>query len=107
MAWNANRFYSVFCSFLTASTIPLYSQNPNLQTSFLSPAAIHLSSTGVLASIETEHLPYLNQLAKDGNKGIAGFLPNASDLLIQKAEEKFRNGKRFYQLRDYDHARAE
>jgi membrane-bound lytic murein transglycosylase D len=82
----------------------LFSQQSNLQTSFFAPASIRLA-TGVSASIaETEHLPYLNEVAKEVKP--QAFQPTPSDLLIQQAEEKFRAGKKFYQDRDFEHART-
>lgn len=109
MAWKLRTAsYSVFCSALVLSPSSVFSQQTNLQTSFFAPAAAHLYTAGVLADVaETEHLPYINQVAKENPKGLAAFQPNASDLLIQRAEEKYRNGKRFYQIRDYEHARLE
>ncbi len=53
---------------------------------------------------ETEHLPYLKQVAKDNHTGV--FQPNSSDLLIQQAEESFKKGKQFYQDRDFAQARS-
>jgi membrane-bound lytic murein transglycosylase D len=95
-------FLLTYCSTL------VFSQQSAFQTSFLAPAAIRLSNTGVLADIaETEHLPYIKQVAKESAKGPAAFLPNGSDLLIQQAEERFRNGRKFYQDRDFQHARVE
>ncbi len=49
---------------------------------------------------------YLETVSKAENKA-QPFLPTASDLLIQRAEEKFREGRKFYQIKDSDRARAE
>jgi membrane-bound lytic murein transglycosylase D len=62
----------------------------------------------VADAVETE--PYIKQVAqvaKENGKSPASFLPNASDLLIQQAEERFRNGKKSYRDRDFAHARSE
>jgi membrane-bound lytic murein transglycosylase D len=56
---------------------------------------------------DTEHLPYINEIAKETQKGPAAFRPNASDLLIDQAEAKFQSGKRFYRQRNFDQARAD
>jgi len=106
MAWNANRYSPVFfCIFLAFSGSLLEAQQSNLQTSFFAPAAIRMPSTGALADIaETEHLPYIKQVAKDVHSGL--FQPNSSDLLIQQAEESFKQGKQFYQDRSFGQART-
>jgi hypothetical protein len=93
----------------------LYSQQSSLQTSFFAPAALRIvtasvastgvASTGVALSItEAVHLPYLKEVAKE-TKAI--FQPTASDLLIQQAEQRFRNGKKAFQDRDFANARME
>ena len=44
----------------------LYSQQSNLQTFFLAPAAIRTPNSSVVSTIvEAEHLPYLNEVAKE------------------------------------------
>jgi membrane-bound lytic murein transglycosylase D len=98
----------IFCCLtLGASSSPLFSQQSSFQTSFFSPAAARLTLTGTVADVvETENLPYINQVAKEKYKTIATFSPNGSDLLIQDAEQKFRAGKKFYQERDYTNARS-
>ena len=101
-----SRLFSIFL--LSFSCSLLFSQQSNLQTSFLSPVAVHLPSAGALADIaETENLSYLKQLSRDSRKSLTTFQPNTSDLLIQQAEQRFRNGKKYYQDRDFEHARAE
>ncbi len=103
-------FLSVF--FLLSSNL-LFSQQSNLQTSFLAPAAIRftnnvISTSGIVASISrAEHLPYLKEVAEESRFGTTTFQPSASDLLIQQAEERFRNGKHSYQDRDFASARTE
>jgi membrane-bound lytic murein transglycosylase D len=67
-----------------------------------------VANPGIAADIvESEHLPYIKQVAKDSKPAGAIFQPNASDLLIEQAEERFRNGKNFYRDRDPEHARVE
>jgi membrane-bound lytic murein transglycosylase D len=91
----------------------LYSQQSGLQTSFLAPAAIRtvnagVAATGIASTItEAEHLPYLKEVAKEAAPETKVFQPTASDLLIQQAEERFRNGRKAFQDRDFDHARTE
>ncbi len=86
----------------------LYSQQSGLQTSFLTPAAIRPSSPTISATIiEAEHLPYLAEITKENRPLTLAFQPTSSDLLIQQAEERFRNGKKAFQDRDFEHARAE
>lgn len=85
----------------------LYSQQSSFQTSFLAPVALRTLS-GVRASIvDAEHLPYLNEVAKEEAKAAKAFQPTPSDLLIQEAEERFKNGKKAFQDRDYTQARSE
>jgi len=50
---------------------------------------------------------YLESVSKTDGKASQPFHPTASDLLIQRAEEKFREGRKFYQVKDTDRARAE
>src|SRR6266567_4414711 len=109
MARNSKAVRVIFLSiFLTVPCSLLFSQQSSLQTSFLAPAAVRMATSGVSASItEAEHLPYLKEVAKEVKADAATFQPTASDLLIQKAEERFRNGVKFYLDRDFAHARAE
>ena len=85
----------------------LYSQQSGFQTSFLSPVAVHAPSVIAADIADTEHLSYLNQLIREQKKISALFRPNASDQLIQQAEDRFRNGRKNYQDRDFDLARTE
>ena len=95
------------CLAVGVSSSLLFSQQLNFQTSFFSPAAARLTATEPAADIvETEHLPYIKQVAKEKNSTAVSYSPNASDLLIQEAEQKFRAGKKFYQERDYTSARS-
>jgi membrane-bound lytic murein transglycosylase D len=114
MTRNSKVFTAVFFAalLLTPSRL-LFSQQSNLQTLFLAPAAIRLTnpvvaSSGISASIiKSENLPYLKELAKEVKPEVPSFQPTPSDLLIQQAEERFRSGKKLYQDRDFDHARTE
>jgi membrane-bound lytic murein transglycosylase D len=86
----------------------LFSQQSSLQTSFFSPAAARLPMTGVTADVaETVYLPYIYQVAKENKTGAAAFQPNASDLLIDKAEAKFQSGRKFYRSKNYPQARLD
>jgi len=49
---------------------------------------------------------YLETVTK-AEKFAQPFRPTASDLLIQRAEEKFRDGRKSYQIQDVDRARSE
>lgn len=85
-----------------------FSQQSGVQASFFSPAAVHRLTPGIApAIVETETLPYINQVAKQLGTEPRTFRPNPSDLLIQQAEEKFRSGRKFYQDREFDRARQE
>jgi membrane-bound lytic murein transglycosylase D len=98
-----------FAAFLFIPLQFLYSQQSNLQTSFLAPIAIRTPNTaGVAATIvDAEHLPYLKEVAKATAPATAAFQPTGSDLLIQQAEERFRNGKKAFQDREFERARTE
>ena len=86
----------------------LFSQQSGFQTSFLAPAAVRTAPSAVSAEIaDTEHLSYLNQVAKERRKIAALFQPSPSDLLIQKAEDRFRAGRRYYQTQNFGQARTE
>jgi membrane-bound lytic murein transglycosylase D len=94
---------------LLISLIPtlLLSQQSTFQSSFLTPAALRGTNSIAAEIADTEHLSYLNQLMKEHRKIPAIFLPSPSDQLIQQAEERFRDGKKSYQERDFDRARSE
>jgi membrane-bound lytic murein transglycosylase D len=109
----AQKLKTVPCSSFLVAAISLlvpsfaFCQQPNLQTSFFAPAAIRTPSAVLGADIvDTEHLSYLNQMYREKKKVSATFEPNGSDLLIQKAEEKFRAGRKYYQDREFDKART-
>jgi membrane-bound lytic murein transglycosylase D len=95
--------------FLVGCASPLlFSQQSSFQTSFFAPAAVRLPVSGASADIaETEHLPYINQIAKEKQKATLSFHPNGSDILIDQAEEKFLAGKKSYRERNFDQARRE
>jgi membrane-bound lytic murein transglycosylase D len=94
--------------FLVIPSSILFCQQSSFQTSFLSPLTVHVPVSLSLADIaETEHLPYINQVAKESRKRLATFYPNGSDLLIDQAEARFQAGKKFYNDRDLDRARVE
>jgi membrane-bound lytic murein transglycosylase D len=110
----SKNFRTVFLTvLLLISSNFLFSQQSSLQTSFLAPAAIRftnnvVSTSGIVASVSrAEHLPYLKEVAGESRFSAATFQPSASDLLIQQAEERFRNGRRAYQNHDFAAARTE
>lgn len=93
---------------LLSSSSLLFCQQSSLQTSFLAPAVIRALNPTVSSTIvEAEHLPYLKEVAKEAEPSPVAFQPTASDLLIPQAEERFRNGKKAFQDRDFDRARTE
>jgi membrane-bound lytic murein transglycosylase D len=112
MTRNVKAAAVVFSALVFSPVQLVYCQQSGLQTSFLTPAAIRPPNTGVTATIvEAEHLPYLAAVAKE-TKSLApsvtpAFQPTSSDLLIQQAEERFRNGKKAFQDGEVDRARAE
>jgi hypothetical protein len=93
--------------------VPAFSQQSGLQTSFLSPIGIRTpNTTGIATAIsatiaDAEHLPYLKEVAKETGPAPTAFHPTTSDLLIQQAEERFRNGRKAFQDREFDRARTE
>jgi membrane-bound lytic murein transglycosylase D len=50
---------------------------------------------------------YINAVAKNANGDVIAFQPNASDLVIQEAEQHFQEGKDAYRVKDVDTARRE
>ena len=112
MARNSNAVVpAVFSTglFLFASPL-LFSQQSNLQTSFLTPASIRPPAVPPLPSVTaTLRLPYLTQVQSNLVAKGAGseFRPTASDFLIQQAEEKLRAGRQSYRSGDIDRARAD
>jgi membrane-bound lytic murein transglycosylase D len=109
---RAASFVPFFTVLALTSSVPLFAQQSQLQTSFLAPAAVRVNnaavSTGISAIIvRAEHLPYLTELARTHKSDAAVFQATPSDLLIQQAEERFRAGRKFFRDRDFDHARTE
>ena len=93
---------------LLFSSCVLSAQQSGLQTSFFAPAALRSPNPSVTSTIvDSEHLPYLKEVARDTKPSPIAFQPTASDLSIQQAEERFRNGKKAFQDHDYDRARTE
>jgi membrane-bound lytic murein transglycosylase D len=92
---------------LTVPPQALLAQQSSFQTSFLSSSTVRLPASIVPNIVESEHLPYIRQVAKDRRIVLAAFKPNPSDLLIQQAEERFAGGRKFYQDGDFDRARTE
>ena len=92
---------------LTVPPQALLAQQSSFQTSFLSSSSVRLPTSIVPNIVESEHLPYIRQVAKDRLIVLAAFKPNPSDLLIQQAEERFASGRKFYQDGDFDRARTE
>lgn len=90
----------------------LFAQQSHFQISFLAPAAIRLTNPAASASItpvivRSEHLPYLTEVAKEGNHVTGSFRPTSSDLLIQQAEERFQSGRKFYRSGNVEGARTD
>src|ERR1700685_171974 len=110
MTRNLNAAGTVLLTVLLfPASLSLFAQQSGLQTSFLVPSAIRTVNAGMAARArgrlrDTEHLPYLKEVAKEAAKEASPqtkvFLPTPSDLLIQQAEERFRNGKKAFQDRD-------
>ncbi len=98
--------FLAFCLLIPQSL--LYSQQLSFQTvpsqslSLLSDNDV--SNSGVS---DISEATYLENVSKTDGKASQPFHPTASDLLIQRAEEKFRDGRKFYQVKDSDRARAE
>ncbi len=86
-------------SLLLSCSLPVFCQQSNLQIA-LFPKAL-APNEAVVSEADSES--YISSVAKRP----APFRPNSSDLLIGKAEEKFRSGKRAYQVKDTDLARQE
>ena len=78
---------------------PCFCQQSNLQIGLFPKA---LASTEAIAT-DSETDSYNTTMAKRPTP----FRPNDSDTLIGKAEERFQNGKRLFQLKDTDAARVE
>jgi hypothetical protein len=98
---------AAFLSFFLFPSTFLFSQQSGFQTSFLAPASVRTPALAVADIADTEHLSYLKQVEKEQRRISASFQPNASDLLIQKAEDRFRSGRKFYQEQSFDQARSD
>lgn len=86
----------------------LTAQQAVLSSAFLAPASVRPANNGIVPNVsDADRLPYLRQLAKDRKQAFSSLKPSASDLLIQQAEERFQNGKKYYQAGDPDRARVE
>lgn len=102
--------YFFLPALLLSSSALLFGQQSSLQTSFFAPAAVRSPNPVSAVSVtivESEHLPYLKEVAKETAPTPTAFQPTASDLEIQQAEERFRNGKKAFQEHDYTRARTE
>lgn len=89
----------------------VFGQQSHFQISFLAPAAIRLTNPAAAANVvpiivKSEHLPYLTEVAKESHS-VTAFQPTPSDLLIQQAEERFQNGRKFYKSGNFEGARTE
>jgi len=66
------------------------------------------TSLGISADIvETRDESYLKSVARQAAEKSAKFQPSPSDLLIEQAEERFKSGRKYYRVKDGDHARVE
>lgn len=102
--------FSFLTAILLSSSVLLFGQQSSLQTSFFAPAAVRTPNPAISVSatiVESEHLPYLKEVARETTPTPTAFQPTASDLQIQQAEERFRNGKKAFQEHDYPRARTE
>ena len=92
-------------------SVPSYTQQSNFQISLMSPAASggSFTSLGISADIvETRDESYLKSVERiAAEKNNTTFQPSSSDVLIGQAEERFKSGRKFYRVKDTDHARME
>ena len=84
----------------------LHSQQLSFQSAS-SPSSFADSDSGSSDVSGISEETYLESISKAENKSAQPFRPTPSDLLIQRAEEKFSNGRKFYQVKDSDRARSE
>ena len=107
MARKRNSAIVAICALVLAA--PSAAQQSGFSTSFLAPAAVRFPAPASRPTIaETENLSYLNQVAKNLRSSRAGaFSPNASDLLVDQAEERFRAGRKAFSEGDFGRARNE
>src|SRR5437868_2699787 len=95
-------YFLTFVLLLPTSIV--YGQQSSLQMSLMSPApaSVALSSLGISPAIaQMNNGSYLSEVSKPG------FQPTPSDLLVQRAEQRFRDGKNAYKAEDPNLARAE
>src|SRR5580704_1126009 len=99
---------AILVSFIS---LPSFPQQSNFQMSLLSPSASggSFGSLGIFADIvETRNESYLQSVERSAaEKNITNFQPSSSDLLIEQAEQRFKSGKKYYRVKDTDHARTE
>jgi membrane-bound lytic murein transglycosylase D len=96
------------CSLTFCLLVPqcqLLSQQLSFQTSAVTSFSFD-SELNFASVSDTADETYLETIAK-ADKSAQPFRPTASDLLIQRAEEKFRDGRKLYQINDADRARIE
>ena len=113
MAWRLNPAAllllrcSAVCVLLGQAPIP--AQQSSFTGTLLAPAATRVPPPASHPTIaETEKLPYLSQLAKNMKESRRGaFTANASDLLVEQAEEKFRAGRKAYSEGDFTRSRMD
>ena len=94
-----------FLAFVLLTPQSLFSQQLSFQSNSSQTSSLDGDFTASGVS-ETSEETYLEIVSKAENKA-QPFRPTASDLLIQRAEEKFREGRKLYQIKDSDRARAE
>jgi membrane-bound lytic murein transglycosylase D len=76
----------------------------------MSPAASGggFTAIGIAADIvETRNESYLKSVERTAVEKNRPFQPSPSDILIDQAEERFKAGRKFYKVKEVDHARSE
>ena len=96
----------IACFLVLSFLIPQSSVSAQ-QVSFQSSSSPQDSDNSTTDVSDVADLTYLESVAKADTKSSQPFRPTASDLLVARAEEKFRSGRKFYQIQDSDHSRAE
>jgi len=109
MAWRLKPAALAVCSCFAVHLSPLFAQQSGHTASFLSPAAARVPVPSSRPGIsQSEKLSYINELAKNYRDSHGPpFAPNASDLMVDRAEEYFRAGRKAYSEGDFDRARRE
>ncbi len=100
----------ILCFLLVSPSSVIFGQQSNLQISLItSTSGSTLGALGIAPAITaTENGSYLNRLTKQSGKGPqSSFQPTSSDLLVQEAEQRFREGRKFYRAKESDRAREE